>query len=125
MKKIKIKVGDVSVEGELRETETARKIWEALPITSKAERWGDEIYFSTEVTAELEEGADEVVEFGDIAYWPPGKAICLFFGPTPISREGEIRAASAVNVFGKIVGDFRELKRCKDGDEVIVERVEE
>ncbi|MBC7115040.1 MAG: hypothetical protein H5T47_05390 [Archaeoglobi archaeon] len=125
MKRIRIKVGDVTVEGELKETETARKIWEALPISSTAERWGDEIYFSTGVKAELEEGASEIVELGDIAYWPPGKAICLFFGKTPVSRGDEIRAASPVNVFGKMKGDFGELRSCKDGDRVIVERVEE
>jgi len=125
MKKIRIKVGDVIVEGELKETETAKRIWEALPISSTAERWGDEIYFSTGVSVELEEGASEVVELGDIAYWPPGKAICLFFGKTPVSRGDEIRAASPVNVFGKMIGDFKELRRCGDGDRVLVERAEE
>jgi len=123
MRRIRIKVGDVAVEGELKNTETARRIWEALPISSTAERWGDEIYFSTDVSVELEEGASPIVELGDIAYWPPGKAICLFFGPTPVSRGNEIRAASPVNVFGKLIGDFKELRKCKDGDDVRVERI--
>jgi hypothetical protein len=85
--------------------------------------WGQEIYFSIPVTVELENGK-EVVNAGDIGYWPPGKAFCIFFGPTPASRGDEIRGASKVNVFGKVIGDLEILLRVEDGEKIFVERVE-
>ena len=93
----------------------------ALPIEGVAERWGDEVYFSTPI--ELgEENARERVEVGEVAYWPPGRAICIFFGPTPISRGGEIRAASPVNVFARILGDATIFRRVRMGERILVER---
>lgn len=100
---------------------TAEAIYNALPIKGRANTWGDEIYFSIPVDASQENGK-EVVELGDIAYWPPGKAFCIFFGRTPASRGDEIRAASAVNVFGRIVGDPLVFKKVSSGEEVIIER---
>lgn len=97
---------------------TVDAIIKALPIKSIAKRWGDEIYFETEIVVE-EENSKEVVEIGDVAYWLPGKAVCIFFGKTPISDD-EIKPASAVNVFGKIQGDIEKLKEVKDGDEVLL-----
>lgn len=96
----------------------------ALPIESTAERWGDEIYFSTPVRIGLE-NAQETVEMGDVAYWPPGSSICIFFGPTPVSRTPEeIRPASPVNVFGKIIGDPKIFDKVKSGDKIRVEPAE-
>ena len=119
-KKIKIKAGDVEVTAELNETNTARAIWEALPIKGRANCWGDEIYFSIPVSLE-EEDAQGVVGMGDLGYWPPGTAFCLFFGPTPMSRGQEIRPASPVNVFGRIIGDPTVLKQVASGAEIAVE----
>ena len=101
---------------------TAKSIHDALPITGKANLWGDEIYFTIPVEAEPENGKN-VVELGDLGYWPPGNAFCIFFGPTPMSRGDEIRPASAVNVFGKIAGDPKVFKKVRNGEIVTIERV--
>ncbi len=100
---------------------TTKAIYEALPITGRANLWGDEIYFSIHVEANPENGKS-VVELGDLAYWPPGNAFCIFFGPTPMSRGDEIRPASAVNVFGRITGDPKVFKKVRNGEKVTVER---
>jgi hypothetical protein len=98
---------------------TADEVWKTLPITGEANRWGDEIYFSTPVSLR-EEHARAEVEVGAIAYWPPGKAVCIFFGKTPASKRGEPRAASPVNVFAKVVGDVVSLREVQDGEQVIL-----
>jgi len=118
---IRIKAGGVEAIAELNKTTTAEAIWEVLPIKGKANRWGDEIYFSIPVGLEAE-NAQEVVSIGDLGYWPPGTAFCLFFGPTPISKGQEIRPASPVNVFGKIIGDTDMLRQVASGTEITVER---
>ena len=118
-RKIKIAVGKLELEAWLNETKTAAKVFEALPITSTVNTWGDEIYFAIPVDAKPED-ARELVNLGDIAYWPPGKAMCIFFGKTPISRGDEIRPASAVNIIGKVEGDYRSLKKVKDGEEITI-----
>jgi hypothetical protein len=122
-RKISIRTGSIEVEGELIENTTAYAIWKALPIESSANTWGQEIYFNIPVNLELENG-QEVVNAGDIAYWPPGKAFCIFFGPTPASRGSEIRAASKVIVFGKVSSDLDILRRVSDGEKIFVEKVE-
>jgi len=119
-RRIKVKVGAVEVYGELHETETADLIWNALPIESHISTWGHEIYFPIPLHVELEDSAQEVVELGDMGYWPPGNAFCIFFGPTPNSQGDEIRPASPVNVFGKVVGDTKILKTLKPGVSVLV-----
>ena len=121
-RRIVISAGDVEVTATLDDTPTADAVWEALPFEAAASTWGDEIYFSIPVSAEEEPGASPVVEMGAVAYWPPGSALCLFFGRTPASRGDEIRAASAVNVFGSIDGDPAVLKRVRDGERVTVAR---
>jgi hypothetical protein len=121
-RKIKIVVGKLELEAWLNETKTASKVFEALPITSTVNTWGDEIYFTTPVDAKPED-AKELVSLGDIAYWPPGKAMCIFFGKTPISRGDEIRPASAVNIIGKVEGDLKLLKKVKDGEEITIRPV--
>jgi hypothetical protein len=122
MRRIKITAGAVSAEAELKDTPTADAIWEALPITGQANTWGDEIYFAIPVKLGLEEEAQEVVELGDLGYWPTGHAFCIFFGRTPVSRGDEIRPASAVNVFGRVGGDPTIFKAATDGDKVTIER---
>jgi hypothetical protein len=120
--KIKITAGAVSAEATLNNSETAKKIWNALPIEASTNTWGDEIYFSIPVQAESENPV-EVVEMGDIAYWPPGTAFCIFFGPTPASRGSEIRPASAVNPLGKIQGDPRIFKKVRSGERISIEKI--
>ena len=120
-RKIKITVGKLELEAWLNETKTAAKVFEALPITSTVNTWGDEIYFTIPVDAKSED-AKELVNLGDIGYWPPGKAMCIFFGKTPISRGDEIRPASPVNIMGKVEGDYKLLRKVKEGEEIIIRR---
>ena len=87
-----------------------------LPFTLKANLWGDEIYTDPAQFSAPEENAKDVVELFDVAFWPPGKAICLFYGPTPISEKNQIKPYSAVNVIGKIISpDEKVLSKIADG----------
>ncbi|MDD5126934.1 MAG: cyclophilin-like fold protein [Dehalococcoidales bacterium] len=122
-KQIRIKAGRVQAMAVLDDSRTAQAIWQALPIESIAELWGDEVYFSIPVHLPLENGK-ELVNAGDLGYWPDGDAFCIFFGPTPASRQGEIRPASAVTVFGKIIGDARAFKKVASGDDIVIEKPE-
>ena len=123
MATIHISAGPVSAIAELLDTPTARSIVAALPITGRASTWGDEVYFAIPVHAD-EEDARAVVEAGDIAYWPPGSALCIFFGPTPASRGSEIRPASPVNVVGRVRGDATVFRQVREGTPVLVELVD-
>ena len=109
-RKIRIKVGAIEAAAELNDTRTAQAIWETLPIKGRVNLWGDEIYFSIPLNLELELG-QELVSIGDLGYWPQGNAFCIFFGPTPISQGDEIRPASPVTVFGKVIGDATAFKK--------------
>ena len=120
-KDIKITAGDVEVEAQLNDSATAKLIAETLPIKARAQRWGEEIYFSIGVEAELEKNSREVVEAGELGYWPSGSAFCMFFGPTPASVGDEIRAASAVNIIGKMKGDWSGLTNVPGGANVLIE----
>ena len=122
-KKIKILVQDLTVEAELNESNTAQSIWEALPFEARVNTWGEEIYFAIPVKTGQEKGAREVVSPGELGYWPPGHAFCIFFGPTPASRGDEIRAASAVNIIGKVLGDPKVFLKVKDGAKVKLGKV--
>jgi hypothetical protein len=123
MPRIKITAGDVVAFAKLNESSTAEAIWNALPIEAQANTWGEEIYFSIPVYLE-EENAQEVVEKGDLGYWPPGNAFCIFFGRTPASRGDEIRPASPVDVIGRLEGDPTVFKRVRSGEKVVLEQVE-
>jgi len=120
-KVIQIKAGSTQVKAELNDTKTAQAIWEALPIKGQVNRWGDEIYFAIPVKLAAE-NARELVSNGDLGYWPPGTALCIFFGPTPMSRGEEIRPASPVNVFGRVTGDVKMLRQVASGAEITVGR---
>ena len=122
-RKITVTAGSVLVTATLNDSSTAEALWNALPLEASANTWGDEIYFRITVQADEEDGASDVVDMGALAYWPPGQALCLFFGPTPASRGDEIRAASAVNVIGSIEGDATVLKHVESGARVVVSRV--
>jgi hypothetical protein len=118
---IRITAGQVVATAELNDSKTAVAIWETLPIEAKADTWGDEIYFGIPVRAEAD-AAKEVVALGDLAFWPPGHAFCIFFGPTPASRGDEIRPASPVNVVGRVNGDATVFKKVRAGTRVTLER---
>ena len=122
-RRIVIAAGEVTAEAELNDTQTAEAIWQALPIRARANTWGEEIYFSIPVRLGTERG-QEVVESGDLGYWAPGTAFCIFFGPTPASRGDEIRPASAVTVFGHIVGDATVFRKVRGGTEILIEAKE-
>ena len=119
--KIIIRVGSLSLEATLDDTPTARDIADALPIRSAFNTWGDEIYFGIPVEANLDDTAREVVDLGELGYWPPGHAFCIFFGPTPMSQAGEIRPASAVNIIGRVLGDATQLKQVMQAAEIALE----
>jgi uncharacterized protein len=120
MPAIRITAGDVSVTAELNDSRAAAAIAAALPITAKAETWGAEIYFSIGLALPPESPQD-VVALGDLGYWPPGQAFCIFFGPTPMSRGDEIRPASPVTVVGRVTGDPRAFRRVRAGAGVTIE----
>ena len=101
---VSIVIDGIAVAAQLNDTETALKIIENLPIETDFNTWGDEIYFGIPVTAGLEDGR-EIVEKGDLGYWPPGNAFCIFYGATPGSTEDEIRPASPVTVVGRVLDD--------------------
>ncbi len=122
VKKICIKVGLIEAIAELNDTRTAQAIWEALPIKGQAHLWGEEIYFSIPLSLKLE-GGQKLVNIGDLGYWPQGNAFCIFFGPTPISRGGKIRPASAVTVFGRVTSDTTVFKQVASGTEITIEGV--
>jgi len=122
-KKIRVTTGDLKVEAELNESKTAEAIWEALPIEGRNNLWGEEIYFSIPVKAVSETGARDVLSAGELGYWPPGHAFCIFFGPTPASQGNEIRAASPVNVIGKVLSDPKAFLKAKDGAKITLEKV--
>jgi hypothetical protein len=122
-KKIRILVSDVEIEAELNEAKTSQRIWEALPIEGKVNLWGEEIYFAIPVKTGLETGSREIVSAGELGYWPTGHAFCIFFGPTPASKADEIRAASAVNIIGKVLSDPKVFLKVKEGAKITLEKV--
>ncbi|MCG6916658.1 MAG: hypothetical protein LJE89_03835 [Deltaproteobacteria bacterium] len=122
MKKIIIKAAEVVVEAELNKSATAEAIWQALPIEGAANTWGEEVYFRIPVSQDLEPEAKELVELGDLGYWPQGEAFCIFFGATPISGPGEIRPASTVNIVGKLLDNPKKFLSVPSGTSVRIEK---
>jgi hypothetical protein len=120
--RVRISAGKASWVATLAATRTARAIWNALPIEGRANRWGDEMYFEVDVDLAEEDGR-EVVQVGDLAYWPPGNAVCIFWGPTPASTGADPRAASPVNVFGHIEKGASEFGSVSSGARVRIERL--
>jgi hypothetical protein len=121
MRRIRISAGDTSATATLADNATADAVWEALPITGRGNRWGAEIYFDIPVQVPLAPDARDVVEAGELGYWPPGSAFCIFWGQTPASRGDEIRAASPVNVLGRLEGDPQVFDPVSSGTEIRLE----
>lgn len=122
-RRISITAGKVTAQAVLNDSPTAKKIWDALPIEGRGSTWGDEIYFGIPVDARPEKDAREIVAVGELGYWPPGTAFCIFFGRTPASTDDRPRAASAVNIIGKVLGDATAFKAVASGTKVRLERV--
>ena len=120
MPQIRFEFATVAIEAELLDTPTANAILAALPITSSALTWGEEVYFDVPVEVAREEAARAIVTPGEIAYWPDGPAIAIGFGRTPISRGNETRLASPCNVFARALGDVKMLAAVKTGTKVKV-----
>lgn len=120
-RQINIRSGGLTIRATLNDSPTALALCEKLPFSTSANTWGDEIYFRIPVKQKLDATAKELVNIGDLGYWPSGDAFCIFFGPTPISRGNEIRPASAVNIIGRVDGDARAFKAVRDGDLIELE----
>jgi len=125
MKRIKITAGDITLEARLADTACAEALWNILPLSTKINTWGDEIYFSIPLHHELDVTARDIVEVGDLGYWPSGPAFCIFYGPTPISNDKEIRPASAVNIIGKVIGDPTLLRTVPPGSKITIKQSRE
>lgn len=124
MTAITIQVGDLVLQGELNDSPSGRAVAAGLPLRAAANVWGDEIYFSIPVTLAEDANAQEEMPVGALAYWPPGKAFCIFFGPTPVSRGAAPRAYSPVNHIGQISGDATVLRGVRSGATVLVSRAD-
>lgn len=124
MRKLKITAGAVTATALLNDSPTADAIWAALPMEARGNIWGDEIYFGIPVHLSEADDAMDVVEMGDLGYWAPGHAFCIFFGPTPMSLGNEIRPASPVNVFGRVEGDATIFRKVAGGTRVVLAAAE-
>jgi hypothetical protein len=124
-RQIKITSNEIEVIAGIDDSETANRIWEALPIESSVSTWGEEIYFAIPVQIEESDDARQDMDIGELGYWPPGSALCIFFGRTPASTSDQPRAASNVNPFGMVSGDMTSLHSIRQGDRITVSRVEE
>ncbi len=121
--RIRIKINGISLEGQLNDSPPARAIAERLPVELIMSRWGDEYYGDLgEALGEFPGEQKELMEVGELAYWEPGNALCLFFGPTPASEGDEPRAASPVHPVGKVEGDWESLKALGAQVQARVER---
>ena len=123
MTRINIRSGSLSFQATLADNASGQGLASILPLSGRANTWGDEIYFSIPLEAELEVGATDQLPAGSLAFWPPGNAFCIIWGPTPASQGDEPRFASPVNLLGSIESDLGPLSRIRDGDEVVIEAV--
>jgi uncharacterized protein len=119
---IRIAVGKITVNAELAGTALAKAIAAKLPIETRPNEWGDEFYFGIPVRSELDETATQKVKVGDIGFWPPGNAMAIFFGPTPMSSGAEPVPASAVCLIGRITGDATLLRQASGARTIRIER---
>ena len=120
LKKIKIVINNNEFVAEIFDTPTGKAITENLPLKGKSIIWGKEIYFTVPVTCNLEHNSRSSLEIGEIGYFPPLKAFCIFFGPTPVSLDEKPRAADNVNVFGRITSQLGPLEAVVFGDQILV-----
>lgn len=122
MRKILITINNLSVSAELNDSVSANKIWGALPLSGSVNVWGDEIYFEIPVSLKEVSDAQQEVDVGTLAYWPPGSALCVFFGKTPASTSDKPKAYSPVNILGSVDGDSKIFKIVKAGDQIVIDK---
>ena len=122
MRKILITINNLSVSAELNDSVSANKIWGALPLSGSANVWGDEIYFEIPVSLKEVSDAQQEVDVGTLAYWPPGSALSVFFGKTPASTSDKPKAYSPVNILGSVDGDSKIFKIVKAGDQIVIDK---
>ena len=115
MARIRFDFGVLTLDAELLDTPTAKAVAAALPISSAALTWGEEVYFDVPINVAREKDARAVIIPGEIAYWPQGPAIAIGFGRTPISKGDETRLASPCNVFARALGSVKALAKVKTG----------
>ena len=120
-RRVRIATGAMAAYATLNDTQVADAVWEALPLEVRMQTWGEELYGSVPLSLPLESPQEEV-EPGDLAYWPPGRAVCIFFGPTPASTGDKPRAASDVTVFGRVDGDSGVFRLVRGGEKIRIER---
>lgn len=120
MARIRFDFGSLTLDAELLDSPTAKAIMAALPFSASAMTWGEEVYFDVPVRVKRESDARAVVTPGEVAYWPEGPAIALGFGRTPISKGDECRLASPCNIFGRVLGDVKQLAKVKAGTKIKV-----
>ena len=123
MKKIKIKFLSFSISVDLHNTENAMQIWQACPIKSIINTWGNEIYFDTKINTIIDKTAKNIISKGEIAFWVEGASIAIGFGPTPISKGNEIRLVTNANIIGVTVDNLSALSIVNSGEIVIVEQI--
>jgi hypothetical protein len=124
MRQLKMTIGGVVIRAELLDTPTADALFEAAPFEASASTWGDEVYFRTPIQQAREAGAKDVVEPGELAFWPDGDAIAIGFGRTPISQGDECRLASPCNIWGRALDDVKALKAVRSGTRIKIERAD-
>ena len=122
MRKILITINNLSVSAELNDSVSANKIWGALPLSGSANVWGDEICFEIPVSLKEVSDAQQEVDVGTLAYWPPGSALVVFFGKTPASTSDKPKAYSPVNILGSVDGDSKIFKIVKAGDQIVIDK---
>ena len=123
MKKIKIKFKSISILVNLHNTQNATLLWEECPIKSIVNTWGNEIYFETKVNTVKDATAKDIIIKGEIAFWVEGSSIAIGFGPTPISKNNEIRLVTKANIIGQTTTELSPLSMVNSGEIVIVERI--
>ena len=124
MTRIRFDFGTLTLDAELLDTPTDHAVAAALPISSSAMTWGEEVYFEIPVNVAREPGARAVVTPGEVAYWPDGHCVALGFGRTPISQGDETRLASPCNIFGRVLGDVKSLAKVRAGAKIKVAKVD-
>jgi hypothetical protein len=124
MHKILIQFKQLAFQAQLNNSPTSEALWEQLPLESQVNTWGEEIYFEIPFDMTQEPDAQEILEIGDLGYWPVGQAFCIFFGPTPVSTDERPRAYSPVNVLGKILAGCERLKSIQNQEKARLERFE-
>ena len=118
MKKLILKFNSKLFEVNLRDTETARLISKSVPINSKIQMWGEEIFFNTNIQVAIENDAKEVMQLGELAFWTEGSAIAIGYGKTPVSIDQEIRLIGPCNVWGNASFKKLDFNNVKPGDEI-------